>query len=386
MESLAPVNQSLTINPTVVGEKKFVIDGRTFNLTLKKPFPTELAPTCFICQEYPKEPYSICKEQHLFCRSCYRADMKHCPSCRATGDLANRSKDPLIVTIQELPYDCPIGCGSYIEERDLEKHVTSCTPLDCGACDYKGNRLTIDEHKRKFCPESVMACSSCCSQMKRRELDGHEKTCPEVDVEATLPKIGSVNLKRRQVVALKGALHTPPEETVMREAFDALLQLYTDKPAVDKPSKTSFVPPTVTTNPTEIFTLKFDRKFSAPDGEVLQKTKIRTSQGNSYELSLNYLLKISPYRTRGFQLQATPCEADTSQPVMANNNNVVAIEVHAVEPSTEQGLQRSFAFPIDNLLKGSCKSQQKELAKLFDEKELNDIKDNKKAFFIKILV
>ncbi|UYM14464.1 RING finger protein [Endozoicomonas euniceicola] len=386
----AEENEKLLINPTVVGEKEFVIGGRTFNLTLKKPYPTELAPICLICLEYPKEPYSICEEKHLFCRSCYRAGMKDCPSCRVEGDLKDRSEEPTTFPIQGFPYICPVGCGLYVEKRDLEKHVTSCTPLDCGACDYKGNRLTIDEHKRKFCPESVVACSSCCSEIKRGELDDHEKECPEVDVKSTLPQIGSVNLKRRQIVALEDALQTPHAKMVKREAFGTLLQLYNDKPVVDKPSKTSFAPPTVTTNPTEIFTLKFDSRYYARNNEVLQKTKIRTHQGKIYELSVinrnteNCHDRGSRYR--GFQLQVTPCETDTSQPVMANNNNVVAIEVHAVKPFAEQGLKRRFAFPIDNLLKGSCESQQKELARLFNEEELYDISIKKKAFFIKIIL
>jgi len=105
-------------------------------------------PNCPICLEILREPYEKgCG--HLVCYSCISNlyDMQ-CPVCRESRGVWSRN-NYMCRIIDNIPYECPDGCGESVTHRTRRQHeIKCCRRLRCvfHDCEYLGSWNSIAMH------------------------------------------------------------------------------------------------------------------------------------------------------------------------------------------------------------------------------------------------
>jgi hypothetical protein len=162
---------------------------------------------CGICMLTANEPV-MCKNQHLFCRSCisqWLTQKEACPTCKeglTVGTLtAHRMAADNIAELRVccdsklLQEDAPsakkqmsgaksaasVGCDWVGRMRELNQHKESCEYVEVrcrhgGGCEWKGRRGAAQEHEVS-CDYRMEACQHCNEDCRVRRMLSHERGC-----------------------------------------------------------------------------------------------------------------------------------------------------------------------------------------------------------------
>jgi len=197
--------------------------------------------SCPICLEVLQDPFLTECCGHHFCNVCIRSVLQHsseCPACKAqpvygivdkrfkrelddarvycsmrsqgcewTGPLseltAHLSYGQLNGPCQFVTVSCSRkNCSHTSTRHKMKKHIKSACkhrPFTCPYCKYSGVYVEVTSSHYQSCPQFPVMCPNNCAphKIKRSELKGHFKVCPNVGVRCPFSGVGcGVTMKR----------------------------------------------------------------------------------------------------------------------------------------------------------------------------------------------
>ncbi|EME78427.1 uncharacterized protein MYCFIDRAFT_3693, partial [Pseudocercospora fijiensis CIRAD86] len=214
--------------------------------------PSDENLVCPICRCPFVDPVVLTECDHCFCRDCIRqtwttssaynplgARGGDCPTCRTPAKLAPRSATSKILTniLDDLLVKCPNsdeGCTSQLKRGQVQDHINiycgyalvecaarecelpvrrkdstlACLhiPVSCLACREEMQRVHLEVHWKRKCPDRRVACSLCNANLYYRELSEHNtKLCPAVSIPCPGAALGcdSRNMKAQTDIHAK---------------------------------------------------------------------------------------------------------------------------------------------------------------------------------------
>ncbi|KXT00516.1 hypothetical protein AC578_4075 [Pseudocercospora eumusae] len=220
---------------------------------------------CPICRCPFVDPVVLTECDHCFCRDCIRQTWTtssaynplgprgDCPTCRTPAKLGPRSATSKILTniLDDLLVKCPKsdeGCRSQLKRGEVQDHiniycgyaVVECAerdcelpvrrkdstrgclhvPVSCLACREEMQRVHLEVHWKRKCPDRRVTCILCNGKLYYRELAEHNtKLCPAISIPCPGAALGcnSRNMKAQAEIHAKNC--TFAKMTPMFEAM-----------------------------------------------------------------------------------------------------------------------------------------------------------------------
>jgi hypothetical protein len=146
---------------------------------------------CFYCSEFVKDNRECPKCNHLFCFECLKKEQKgntfKCEVCKneiINGIKALNCNFCIEKMISQLDVDCPFNCGKKLSRKEIEEHKKNYCPetlVDCfykdNGCNFKNKRILIKEHEQT-CDFKYIICN-CGKKILFSEKEKHKiEECP----------------------------------------------------------------------------------------------------------------------------------------------------------------------------------------------------------------